>query len=80
MPRIASIPVLPHATVMLEGRRPIEPIETRPTALSGRGSPPREILEAPFDAALVSEERHVAIVTYNGSVLARVLIDFGRLE
>lgn len=74
------IPVLPAVGLVLEGTRDIAPTDIRPTALPGAGTPPGERIEAIFDATAIGQARLGVVLRYNASELARVAVDFARLE
>lgn len=74
------IPILPAVTIRLGGDHNILPIDVRPAAIVGRGAPTGERLEAMFDAKAVGQASHPIFVRWDGRELARLTIDFARLE
>ena len=74
------IPVLPAVTLVLDGPRNVSPTDIRPTALPGAGTPPGERLEALFDATWVGQVSYDVVLRLKANELARVPVDFARLE
>jgi len=76
-----SIPGIPTIAVALGGSAAIVPIDIRRTGIYGAESGLiGGTVEAVFDAASIGQTTRAVIILWHGTELARVTIDFAKLD